>query len=220
VTKHRWVAPLAVGLILLVDRRIWTDNIPLPIKAAAGESAHMATTLCLLSLIRPKRPRDFFAGAIVGSVALDVDHLPLYAMYEKPSARPGSHSLVTVALVAGLTARSTGRRRGFLQGVSFGLTSHLLRDLLTGGAPAPSLAAVRTEGDDRRLGATLAPIPEQNRRSANPDRQLRHRVVVPQAVAFPTALTARSFTVNAPWAGETTTLARTLNDAPALTADS
>jgi len=82
------VAPLAVGLILLVDRRICTDNIPLPIKAAAGESAHIATTLCLLSLIRPKRPRDFFAGAIVGSVALDVDHLPLYAMYESRLLAP------------------------------------------------------------------------------------------------------------------------------------
>ena len=88
MTKRRWVPPLAVGLILLVDRRIWTDDIPLPVKAAADESAHIATTLCLLPLIRPKRPRDFFAGAIVGSVALDVDHLPLYAMYEKPSARP------------------------------------------------------------------------------------------------------------------------------------
>lgn len=135
MTKHRWVPPLAVGLILFVDRRIWTEDIRLPIKAVADESAHIATTLCLLSLLRPKRPRDFFAGAMVGSVALDVDHLPLYAMYEKPSARPVSHSLVTVALVAGLAARSTGRRRGFLQGVSFGLASHLLRDVLTGGAP-------------------------------------------------------------------------------------
>ena len=135
MTKHGWLPPLAVGLILLVDRRIWTDDIPLPIKAVADESAHIATTLCLLSLVRPKRPRDFFAGAIVGSVALDVDHLPLYARYEHPSARPGSHSVVTVALVAGLTARCTGRRRGFLQGVSFGLASHLFRDLLTGGAP-------------------------------------------------------------------------------------
>lgn len=219
MTKHRWVAPLAVGLILLVDRRICTDNIPLPIKAAAGESAHIATTLCLLSLIRPKRPRDFFAGAIVGSVALDVDHLPLYAMYEKPSARPGSHSLVTVALVAGLTARSTGRRRGFLQGVSFGLTSHLLRDLLTGGAP------LLWPLSGRRVMIGASGLPSLRSRSRigaqrTPDRQLRHRVVVPQAVAFPTASTARSFTVNAPWAGETTTLARTLNDAPALTADS
>lgn len=135
MTKHGWVPPVAIGLILLVDRRIWTDDIPLPIKAVADESAHIATTLCLLSLVRPKLPRDFLAGAIVGSVALDVDHLPLYVRYEKPSARPGSHSLVTVAVVAGLTARSTGRRRAFLQGVSFGLASHLFRDLLTGGAP-------------------------------------------------------------------------------------
>ena len=135
MTKHGWLPPLAVGLILLVDRRIWTDDIPLPIKAAADESAHIATTLCLLSPIRPKRPRDFFAGAMVGSVALDVDHVPLYVRYEKPYARPGSHSLVTVAVVAGLTARSTGRRRAFLRGVSFGLASHLFRDLWTGGAP-------------------------------------------------------------------------------------
>src|SRR6185312_8929314 len=49
---------------------------------------------------------------------------------------------------------------------------------------APLLAAVRTEGDDRRLGAPLAPTPEQSRRSANPGRQLRHTVVVTQAVAW------------------------------------
>jgi inner membrane protein len=131
----RYVRPLAVGLILLVDRRIWTEDVPLPIKAAADEAAHLATTLGLLSLLRGRRSRAFYAGAIVGSVALDVDHVPLYAMYEKPSARPGTHSLITVAVVAGVAARAAGRRRRFLQGVTFGLVSHLCRDLLTGGAP-------------------------------------------------------------------------------------
>src|SRR6185437_6110129 len=156
VTKHRWVAPLAVGLILLVDRRIWTDDIPLPIKAAADESAHIATTLCLLSLIRPKRPRDFFAGAIVGSVALDVDHLPLYAMYERPSARPGSHSLVTGRACRGphRTKHRTEKRvpaRSVVRAREPSLPRPLDRWC------APLLAAVRTEGDDRRLGAPLAP---------------------------------------------------------------
>jgi inner membrane protein len=162
------VAPLAVGLILLIDRRIWNDNIPLPIKAAADESAHIATTLCLLSLIRPQRPRDFFAGAIVGSVALDVDHLPLYAMYEEPTARPVSHSLVPVALVAGVTARSAGRRRGFLQGMSFGLASHLFRDLLTGGAPL----FWPLSGRGVRIGA-----------SGLPSLRPRHRVAARRAPA-------------------------------------
>jgi len=129
------VPPLAVGFILLVDRRIWTDDMRRPVKALADESAHIATTLCLLPLLRARRPREFYVGCVVGSVALDVDHLPLYAMYEKPSARPMSHSLVTVGLTAGLAARATGRRSVFLQGVTFGLASHLLRDLLTGGAP-------------------------------------------------------------------------------------
>jgi hypothetical protein len=32
-----WVPPLAVGFILLVDRRIWADDIRLPIKAVADE---------------------------------------------------------------------------------------------------------------------------------------------------------------------------------------
>src|SRR6185312_5584099 len=183
VTKHRGVAPLAVGLILLVDRRIWTDNIPLPIKAAADESAHIATTLCLLSLIRPKRPRDFFAGAIVGSVALDVDHLPLYAMYEKPSARPGSHSLVTGRACRGphRTKHRTEKRvpaRSVVRAREPSLPRPLDRWC------APLLAAVRTEGDDRRFGAPLAPTPEQSRRSANTGRQLRHTVVVTQAVAW------------------------------------
>src|SRR6185312_10039467 len=58
---------------------------------------------------------------------------------------------------------------------------------------APFLAAVRTERGDRRLGATLAPTPESSRRSASPGRQLRQTVVVTQALAFPTASTARSY---------------------------
>jgi membrane-bound metal-dependent hydrolase YbcI (DUF457 family) len=129
------VPPLAVGLILLIDRRIWTNEIPLPAKALADETAHLATTACLLSLVGPGRSRPFYAGAALGSVALDVDHVPMYAAGDPRTYRPSTHSLPTVVLAAGAAARARGRRRAMLNGFTFGLVSHLLRDVLTGGAP-------------------------------------------------------------------------------------
>ena len=203
--EHRWVPPLAVGLILLVDRRIWTDDIPLPIKAAADESAHIATTLCLLPLIRPKRPRDFFAGAIVWiggagrrppPVVRDVrkaDRSPRFALAGHGRACRGPHRAEHRAEKR-VPARSVVRAR----------EPSLPRPLDRWCARL--LAAVRTDGDDRHLGATLAPTPESSRRPASPGHQLRHRVVVSQAAAFPTVSTARSFTVTVPWP-ETMTLA-------------
>jgi membrane-bound metal-dependent hydrolase YbcI (DUF457 family) len=143
------VVPPALGLILLVDRRIWTEEIPLTAKAVADETAHLATTACLLSLLGGGRPRSFYAGAALGSVALDVDHLPMYAMGNPRTYRPSTHSFPVVVVAAGAAAFATGRRRAILQGATFGLVSHLLRDLLTGGAPILwplSRRVVRIEG--------------------------------------------------------------------------
>jgi LexA-binding, inner membrane-associated putative hydrolase len=133
---QRWVVPpLAVGVILVIDRRIWTDKVPLSAKAVADETAHVATTACLLSLLGGGRSRPFYVGAALGSVALDIDHVPMYAMGNPRTYRPSTHSLPIVVLVAGAAARAQGRRRAILQGLTFGLVSHLLRDVLTGGAP-------------------------------------------------------------------------------------
>jgi hypothetical protein len=133
---QRWVVPpLAVGLIVLVDRRIWTGGIPLPAKAVADETAHLATTACLLSLLGGGRSRPFYAGAALGSVALDVDHVPMYALARPRTYRPKTHSFPAVVLVAVAAAGARGRRRAILEGVTFGLVSHLVRDVLTGGAP-------------------------------------------------------------------------------------
>jgi hypothetical protein len=133
---HRWIVPpLALGLILLIDRRIWTDDISLAAKAVADETAHLATTACLLSFLGRGRSRRFYAGAALGSVALDVDHVPMYATGDSRAQRPSTHSFPVVVLVAAAAAHGRGGRQAILQGVTFGLVSHLLRDVLTGGAP-------------------------------------------------------------------------------------
>lgn len=114
---QRWVVPpLAAGLILLIDRRIWTDEFPLPLKAVADETAHLATTACLLSLLGGGRSQAFYAGAALGSVALDVDRVPMYALGGPRPSRPRTHSFAVVLLVAGAAARARGRRRAVLQG--------------------------------------------------------------------------------------------------------
>jgi LexA-binding, inner membrane-associated putative hydrolase len=136
LTLPRWcVPPVALGLILIIDRRIWTHEVPIAAKAVADESAHLATTACLLSLLGGGRSRFFYAGAALGSVGLDIDHVPMYARGDPRTSRPDTHSLGVVGLVASAAALTEGRRRAALQGVTFGLVSHLLRDLLTGGAP-------------------------------------------------------------------------------------
>jgi membrane-bound metal-dependent hydrolase YbcI (DUF457 family) len=147
------MVPLAVGLIVLVDRRIWKDDFPLPAKAVADESAHLAMTMCLLTLLARERSRDFYLGATFGSVALDLDHVPPYARGERPRKRPHTHSFPVVVLAFGAGALTGGRRRAWLQGATFGLVSHLLRDLLTGGAPLLWPLSARTV----RLGRSGLP---------------------------------------------------------------
>jgi inner membrane protein len=131
------VMAAAVTVILLVDRSIWRPSCPWAVKGVGDETAHLATTALLLAPFAARVDTPVVLAALVGSVALDVDHVPVYARLLSDDRRPGTHSIATPAVVAAIGCLPGLRReqRRVVWGLCAGLASHLLRDVLTGGAP-------------------------------------------------------------------------------------
>jgi inner membrane protein len=114
-----------------VDRSIafgvWTTG-------PVDEVAHLSTAaLGLLVLARfIDAPRRFYVAALIASIAIDVDHIPLYlGLLGNHAHRPVTHSLSTVAVfaVAGAVNR---RHRAVLAGAATGLVLHFARDIAEG----------------------------------------------------------------------------------------
>jgi LexA-binding, inner membrane-associated putative hydrolase len=130
-----WAGPLLLAAAALAfdaaDRRIafgvWTTG-------PVDEVAHLATAaLGLLVLARfIDAPRRFYAAALIASVAIDADHIPLYlGLLGNQAQRPVTHSLSTVAVFLAAAAAS-GRHRAVLAGVATGLVLHFARDIAEG----------------------------------------------------------------------------------------
>jgi inner membrane protein len=129
----RWCAdPLLLAAVALafdavyrrIRFRIWTTG-------PVDEVAHLSTAaLGLLVLARfIDAPRRFYVAALIASVAIDVDHIPLYlGLLRNRTQRPVTHSLSTVAVFAAAAAASR-RHRAELAGVATGLALHLARDI-------------------------------------------------------------------------------------------
>ena len=130
-----WAGPLLLAAAALAfdaaDRRIpfgvWTTG-------PVDEVAHLSTAaLGLLVLARfIHAPRRFFVAALIASVAIDVDHIPLYlGLLGNQAQRPVTHSLSTVAVFVAAAAASR-RHRAVLAGVATGLVLHFARDIAEG----------------------------------------------------------------------------------------
>lgn len=130
-----WAGPLLLAAAALVfdaaDRRIafgvWTTG-------PVDEVAHLATAaLGLLVLARfINAPGRFYVAALIASVAIDVDHIPLYlGLLGNQAQRPVTHSLSTLAVFAAAAAASR-RHRAVLAGVATGLVLHFARDIAEG----------------------------------------------------------------------------------------
>lgn len=121
------------------------------------EPAHLAFAglalwvLCLLVHL----PRRFYSAALVASVAIDVDHVPLYLGVDsfavQPHGRPFTHSLATIALLLLIAALWRRQKMVFL-GAATGVFLHLVRDLVEG---APGVALLWPLSD-RELSVTGA----------------------------------------------------------------
>src|SRR5215472_420894 len=131
LTRVRWwAAPLLLAAVALAfdaaDRRVpfgvWTTG-------PVDEVAHLSTAaLGLLVLARfIDAPRCFYVAALIASVAIDLDHVPLYlGLLGNQGQRPVTHSLSTLAVLAAAAAASR-RHRAVLAGVATGLVLHFAR---------------------------------------------------------------------------------------------
>jgi inner membrane protein len=100
------------------------------------EPAHLATAaLALLACTTPmtrRRHRRLLLTALGASMAIDVDHVPMYlGLTEAGGGRPPSHSLATVAVLIA-AALALVELRPVLLGAALGASLHFLRDLATG----------------------------------------------------------------------------------------
>jgi inner membrane protein len=105
------------------------------VDALVDEPAHLLTAWLLWCALAPRSRgvAGVLPWVLVGAVAIDLDHLPLYlgpVPFLVHGGRPPTHSLLTVGallLVALLTARSK-----VFVGLAVGVVLHLVRDLATG----------------------------------------------------------------------------------------
>ena len=106
---------------------VWTTG-------TVDEVAHLSTAaLGLLVLARfIDAPRRFYVAALIASVAIDMDHIPLYlGLLGDQAQRPVTHSLSTVAVFVAAAVASR-RHRAVLGGVVAGLVLHFARDIAEG----------------------------------------------------------------------------------------
>ena len=130
-----WALPVLLAVVALAfdaaDRRV-----PFSVLAtgALDEPAHLATgALGLLALsCFIDVPRRFYVAGLIASVAIDLDHIPLFFFgVGNPNQRPVTHSLATVAVVV-VAAAASRRHRAVLAGAAAGLLIHFARDIAEG----------------------------------------------------------------------------------------
>ncbi len=125
-------------LVTGLDAHVRDTELSVLKEAVVDETAHIATAVIALAGFVPRVAGSMAFGAVIGSTAIDVDHLPAMAgslILTEGTTRPYTHSLLSVLLAVflGLVLPSSLQR--FMWGVVVGLISHLLRDMATGGVP-------------------------------------------------------------------------------------
>jgi endonuclease/exonuclease/phosphatase family metal-dependent hydrolase len=129
-----WALPVLLALVALAfdaaDRRVPFTVLT---GGALDEGAHLATgALGLLALsCFIDVPRRFYVAGLIASVAIDLDHIPMYLGVANPNERPVTHSLATVVVVL-IAAVASRRHRAVLAGVATGLLIHFARDIAEG----------------------------------------------------------------------------------------
>jgi len=124
---------MACILIVLLDRLLTLRDWNIPLRGLMDEPAHLLTAALVMSSF----PRGWLRGrwpwALIGSVAIDLDHIPMYTFARglAEGGRPPTHSLATVAVLTVLGV-ALSRRGRVLVGLAMGVGLHLVRDAATG----------------------------------------------------------------------------------------
>src|SRR5256885_6410461 len=130
--------PAALATLLFIDAFVMPRLPVRPMSGVVDEAAHAATGVAVLAAW-PLPDPEFTRGLAVGSVLLDIDHVPeLWGKrWLRPrGARPLPHSFGIPALLTALAIRDSSR---VALGAAVGLGGHLLRDLATGKTAVPLL---------------------------------------------------------------------------------
>lgn len=178
----RWLPFLASGVVLCANRRI-TSSTPLLRRAVLDEAAHLATTALALEATGRREP-PYLVSALAAAVLIDIDHVPYtifgWAGLTAKAPRPYTHSLATIAAVPIISRLVSPARGPLLDGLVFGLATHLLRDVSDGSAGAPLLWPLARSGVKLPAGlqgpvivATLIRISCGSRAVAEPCAQRR-----------------------------------------------
>lgn len=141
------VAPAALVGILGLDALLARAPSSVLVLGLLDDTAHLLTSVVLLAALPMRR---LLPWALLGSVAIDLDHAPLYTFASgfTVGGRPPTHSLMTVILLLAIAATLL-RVRVAATGLALGVLLHFVRDVATGpGVPLfwpVSLMTVRVE---------------------------------------------------------------------------
>lgn len=123
-------ALVAIGLLdVVASLRSW----PTAVVGLLDWPAHLLTAWLFLAALGFRLSTRLQLWTLVGAIAIDADHVPLYLHWHlipAPDGRPVTHSLATAVLL--LAVAAVPRLRVPAAGLALGLLLHLSRDLVTG----------------------------------------------------------------------------------------
>lgn len=136
-------------LILGIDHWMLGGPHALLPTGIADETAHLSTMVIFLLAFPTLRNTGFIAGCLAGSVAIDLDHIPLFLgsnLLTGQTNRPFTHGLVTIIIVLAISVAARGTWRYVGIGIAVGIAAHFLRDMATSTAGVPLLWPISTTG--------------------------------------------------------------------------
>lgn len=141
--RPAWWAVLAGAFVLsaadIAQRAIGGDGAG---AGATDELAHLMTGFLVLAAVCRGSSRWFAAGLLVGSLAIDADHIPQYLgddFLTVGTQRPYTHSLITLGVLVAVAVVARGRWRLLVLGLGLGVAAHFGRDLTESRAGVPLL---------------------------------------------------------------------------------
>ena len=126
---------LALAVVCALDAVHSARDWPVPVVGVLDEPAHLLTAWLALAALGRGGRWTSVPGApwvLLGSVAVDLDHIPLF-LWSEPVAQQGSrpviHSALTVAVLLLVAAVAAERVRVAVLGLAAGVALHLVRDV-------------------------------------------------------------------------------------------
>jgi len=124
---------MALGVIVGVDLMLGQRPWPLVFDGTLDEAGHLMTAGLLLAALPWSAIGGLWPWALIGAVAIDIDHVPLYTFAPEfaVDGRPPTHSMLTVLFLAVLAVAIPAARIP-LAGLALGVGLHFVRDIATG----------------------------------------------------------------------------------------